>query len=54
MYDPDTEKQLDEWVELKRQKLYKTADAMHNYLKARGVEPEQARPGLMLLRQELS
>lgn len=43
-YDPDTEGQLDRWVELKKAKEFEAADALREELRATGIEPSQARP----------
>jgi len=43
-YDAETEVQLDQWVQAKREKDFTMADAIRELLRAKGVEPDQARP----------
>jgi len=43
-FSPDTEVQLDYWVELKRARDFDTADRIREELRARGIEPATERP----------
>ena len=43
-YDPATEQMLDEWVDLKRSRNFDRADMLRQDLRARGIEPANARP----------
>jgi len=43
-YDEETEKELDRWVTAKRDKNWELADAIREDLRARGIEPDNARP----------
>lgn len=43
-HDMETESQLEQWVIAKRKKDFSTADALRAELRAKGVEPDQARP----------
>jgi hypothetical protein len=45
-YDPETEAKLDEWVQAKRARDFKTSDAIQAELEAQGVDTYQARPDL--------
>lgn len=44
VYDAATEAQLDQWIEAKRAKDFATSDMLRDQLRARGVNPDQARP----------
>jgi len=43
-FDPQTEQQLDQWVAAKRAKDFAVADRLRSELRARGVDPDTARP----------
>mmetsp|Transcript_48253 Transcript_48253/g.149004 ORF Transcript_48253/g.149004 Transcript_48253/m.149004 type:complete len:194 (-) Transcript_48253:172-753(-) len=43
-YDAVTEQELDQWVQAKRSRDFETADALRSNLRARGVDPDTARP----------
>mmetsp|Transcript_41163 Transcript_41163/g.68446 ORF Transcript_41163/g.68446 Transcript_41163/m.68446 type:complete len:340 (+) Transcript_41163:162-1181(+) len=43
-YDDETEKMLDNWVLAKRGKDFPTADRLRDQLRAKGIEPDKARP----------
>merc|ERR1712157_139245 len=43
-YDTETESQLDRWVAAKREKDFAMADSIREQLRARGIEPDRARP----------
>mmetsp|Transcript_129296 Transcript_129296/g.322292 ORF Transcript_129296/g.322292 Transcript_129296/m.322292 type:complete len:1016 (+) Transcript_129296:43-3090(+) len=44
VYDAETESQLDQWVAAKREKDFATADSIREQLRAKGIEPDRARP----------
>jgi len=43
-YDAATETQLDSWIDAKRGKDFATADMLRDQLRARGIDPDKARP----------
>tara|TARA_B110001452_G_scaffold221869_1_gene194540 strand:- start:711 stop:887 length:177 start_codon:yes stop_codon:yes gene_type:complete len=43
-FDPHTEQLLDQWVAAKRAKNFALADRLRGELRARGVNPDTARP----------
>jgi len=43
-YDAATEAQLDRWLEAKRAKDFATSDSIRDQLRARGIDPDRARP----------
>jgi len=45
-FDPETEMQLESWMAAKRAKDFVTADRIRDDLRAKGVQPDSARPPL--------
>mmetsp|Transcript_71721 Transcript_71721/g.233157 ORF Transcript_71721/g.233157 Transcript_71721/m.233157 type:complete len:1558 (-) Transcript_71721:208-4881(-) len=50
-YDAETESQLDRWVLAKREKEFSMADSLRSQLRAKGIEPDTARPSDKKLRE---
>ena len=42
--DAESEARLDAWIDAKRAKDFATADRIRDELRAKGIEPDQARP----------